>query len=104
MMSTTSQCTRENALSILKLYVDVKEQKNREAYLVDIETVSRFNMVRRFVEKGASYPSDPRFVQIFREVTRLCYLNGCSEGMCAKYIRIICKANLHGINGLLCCC
>ena len=58
-------------------------------------------MVLGFVSKGASFRIVSRFVDVAREVTKLSYLQGCSEGVCATYIRIICAASLQAIHEVL---
>ena len=98
------QITRARALSVFKLHEDALPEDNIEVYCVKIESVLRFKMVLGFVSKGASFRSASRFVDVAREVTKLSYLQGCSEGVCAMYIRIICAASLQAIHEVLRSC
>lgn len=58
-------------------------------------------MVLGIVAKGASFRSASRFADVAQEVTKLSYLRGCSEGVCATYVRIICAASLQIMYELL---
>lgn len=93
--------SRSRALSIFKEHEDAAATDNEEVYSVKILSVRRFKMVLGFVAKGASFRSASRFVDVAREVTKLSYLRGCSEGVCATYVRIICAASLQSIHDLL---
>ncbi|KAI9915789.1 hypothetical protein PsorP6_007916 [Peronosclerospora sorghi] len=93
--------TRARALSVFKLHEDALQEDNADVHSVKIESVLRFKMVLGFVSKGASFRSASRFVDVAREVTKLSYLQVCSEGVCATYIRIICAASLQDIHDVL---
>jgi len=105
-----TQSTRERALAIFRALPDslssssADEELNRDAYRVTIKSVRLFNLVIGFVSKGASFRSAARFVDVAREVTKLTYLGGCSQGLCAKFIRVICAASLQGLHELLRSC
>eukprot|EP00171_Calliarthron_tuberculosum_P004509 IDg4509t1 len=92
---------RAKALSIFKLHPDVALDCNEDVYYVKLVSVRRFKMVLGFVSKGASFRSAARFVDVAREVTKLQYLRGCTEAICASYVRIICATSLQGIAQLL---
>lgn len=93
--------TRARALSAFKLHSDVAPDCNEGVYHVKLNSVRRFKLVLGFVSKGASFRSAARFVEVTREVTKLSYLRGCSEGVCAFYVRIICATSLQAIFQLL---
>ncbi|KAI9905759.1 hypothetical protein PsorP6_014362 [Peronosclerospora sorghi] len=93
--------TRARAMFVFKLHVDALPEDNADVYSVKIESVFRFKMVLRFFSKGASLRSASRFVDVSREVTKLSYLQGCSEGVCATYIRVICATSLQAIHDVL---
>ena len=89
--------TRARALSAFKLHLDVAPDCNEDVYHVKINSVRRFKLVLGFVSKGASFRSAARFFEVAREVTKLSDLRGCSEGVCAFYVRIICTTMLQAI-------
>ncbi|KAI9918460.1 hypothetical protein PsorP6_011965 [Peronosclerospora sorghi] len=95
------QRARARSLSVFKLHEHALPEDNADVYSVKIESVLRFKMVLGFVQKGASFRSASRFVDIAREVTKVTYLQGCSEGVCATYIRIIGASILQDINDVL---
>ncbi|KAI9911291.1 hypothetical protein PsorP6_009055 [Peronosclerospora sorghi] len=93
--------THERALFVFKLHEEALPEDNADVYSVKIESVLRFKMISGFVSKVASFRSASKFVDVAREVTNLSYLQGCSEGVCATYIRIICAASLQDIHDIL---
>src|SRR4051812_48710791 len=82
-----TQSTRERALTIFHALPDspssssADEELNQGAYQVTIDSVRLFNLVVGCVSKGASFRSASCFVDIARKVTKLTYLEGCSQGL-----------------------
>ena len=95
-----TQGTRERALAVLKhchddaaLNVDEspgEQDMNREAYYVTIVSVCKFKIVLGFISMGALFRSASRLVDVAWKVCKASYLYGCSQGVCASYVRIIC--------------
>jgi hypothetical protein len=112
------QSTREKGLAIFQHFDDAaldeestgatpsaiipEQELNPEAYLVRVNSVRMFKMVIGFVSKGASFRSASRFVAIAKDVKKMNYLSGCSEGRLATFVRIVCASSLQGIHEMLC--
>jgi hypothetical protein len=112
------QSTREKALAIFQHFDDAaldeestgaapsaiipEQELNREAYFLRVNSIRMFKMVIGFVSKGASFRSASRFVAIAKDVTKMNYLSGCSEGRCATFVRIVFASSLQGIHEMLC--
>lgn len=80
------------------------EDLNLEAYQVEIKRVKRFKIVKEFIAAGASFRSASRFVDIARNVCDQGDLAGCSEGVCAEYVRIICACSYQALSEILSTC
>lgn len=65
----------------------------QEVYYVKLKYVCKFEMVIGFVSKGAPQNTLQQ-AEMSRDVTKLSFVVGYSEGVCATYNRIICATNV----------
>lgn len=89
------------ALSVFKLCEDSSPYDKVCFYFVMMASDRRLRMVLAFVTKGALFWSTFQFVYVSQKVTKLNWLNCCNDGVCAKYVRIICAASLQSVHEIL---
>lgn len=68
---------------------DEAEGFTLEAYEVKTPSVCRFKTGLWFISMGKLFWNASQFVGVARKICKAGCLNGCSEGVCATYARII---------------